>query len=447
MMASSRKSGTPRPDGAGNCGNATLPPLGIKKNMLYNTIGSLSYQLCLWLTTMLVVLLSDGYGNAGVLAFAMTIGNMASAIGTYDMRTYQVSDTRHEHTQGEYVGFRIITLAIGIAVTSIYAAITSPDALTLAATIAYIAFKTDESFADALYGVEQVAERMDFIGKSEMLRGTLVIAAFATTLHVTGNILAAIAMMLPAGLAVTFLYDIPHTRRLAAIRPAISRDAAMRMLVECLPMVLGMTLIGMIVSVPRQYYASAYGSDGLGAYATIATPAVLVQAAARYLYAPLLVRLAGQWESDGERREDRTADGRHGGGFCGCMMRVLVAMAVLIAISVPMLDVCGKWLLGVVYGDRVSGYTYLLFGALVGTGFMATLGFMSDALVICRDMHGFVCVAAVALTASVAMMMPLTAGMGLQGINMTVIIAACLGTMMAMLRVKHDSKRHRSMAG
>lgn len=43
-------------------------PLDIKKNMLYNTIGSLTYQGCLWITTVLVVILSDGYSDSGILS-------------------------------------------------------------------------------------------------------------------------------------------------------------------------------------------------------------------------------------------------------------------------------------------------------------------------------------------------------------------------------------------
>lgn len=424
---------------AGDCNDITQP-LSVRANMLYNAIGSLSYQLCLWLTTMLVVLLSDDYGNAGMLAFAMTIGNMMSGIGTYDMRTYQVSDVRHEYTQGEYVGFRLVTLAIGIAVTIAYATITSPDVATLAATIAYILFKTDESFADVLYGVEQVAGRMDFIGKSEMLRGTLVLATFSTTLRCTGSILAAIVAMLPAGLAVTILYDVRHARRLATIRPKIARETTIRLLMECLPMVIGMTLIGMTVSVPRQYYANAYGSDALGIYATIATPAVLVQAAARYLYAPLLVDMAGRWATDG----GHDTAGKNGKGrFWRYALRVLAVMFMLIAISIPVLSIGGEWLLGIVYGDRTSGYTYLLPGALVGTGLMALLGFMSDTLVICRDTHGLVGIAVLSLVLSASLMTPLTAWMGLSGINATVIAATGMGTLMAMFRVRQDDFRHR----
>lgn len=420
--------------------NGVTQPLSVRVNMLYNVIGSLSYQLCLWLTTMLVVMLSDGYGNAGMLAFAMTIGNMMSGIGTYDMRTYQVSDVRHEYTQGEYVGFRLVTLAIGIAVTIAYATFTSPDAATLAATIAYILFKTDESFADVLYGVEQIAGRMDFIGKSEMLRGVLIVAAFATTLRCTGSILVAIIAMLPVGLTVTVLYDIPHARRLMTIRPTIAKKTAIRLLMECLPMVIGITLIGMVVSVPRQYYANAYGSDALGIYATIATPAVLVQAAARYLYAPLLVDMAGRWATYGGN--DTTGENGKD-GFWWYALRVLIVMLLLIAISIPVLSIGGEWLLGIVYGDRTSGYTYLLPGALVGTGLMALLGFMSDTLVICRDTRGLVGIAVMSLVSSAALMMPLTAGMGLSGINATVIAATGIGTLMAMLRVRQDDLRHR----
>ena len=424
---------------AGNC-NGVTQPLSVRANMLYNVIGSLSYQLCLWLTTMLVVMLSDGYGNAGMLAFAMTIGNMMSGIGTYDMRTYQVSDVRHEYTQGEYVGFRLVTLAIGIAVTIAYATATSPDVATLAATIAYVLFKTDESFADVLYGVEQIAGRMDFIGKSEMLRGMLVVAAFAITLRHTGSILVAIVAMLPAGLVVTILYDVRHTRQLATIRPKIARETTIRLLMECLPIVIGMTLIGMTVSVPRQYYANAYGSEELGIYATIATPAVLVQAAARYLYAPLLVDMAERWKVDGGHDMTRK-NGK--GGFWRYTLKVIAIMVVLIAISIPVLSMGGKWLLGIVYGDRTSGYICLLPGALIGTGLMALLGFMSDTLVICRDMRGLVGIAILSLSISAALMMPLTAWMELSGINATVIAATGIGTLMAMLRVRQDDARNR----
>jgi hypothetical protein len=94
--------------------------------MLFNTVGSLMYQGCLWIITVLVVVLSDGYTDSGILSFAMTVGNMFTALGTYNMRTFQVSDVKNEYSQGTYVGFRCLTLVIALAVISAYSLIVSP---------------------------------------------------------------------------------------------------------------------------------------------------------------------------------------------------------------------------------------------------------------------------------------------------------------------------------
>lgn len=145
--------------------------------MLYSTIGSLTYQGCLWITTVLVVILSNGYSDSGILSFAMTIGNMFSAIGTYSMRTYQVSDVKDKYSQRNYVAFRLITLLIGLVVIGIYSVAVSPDSLTLIAVFAYLLFKTDESFCDVLYGVDQRGERMDYIGISQFVRGVIIVLA------------------------------------------------------------------------------------------------------------------------------------------------------------------------------------------------------------------------------------------------------------------------------
>lgn len=165
--------------------------LDIKRNMLYNTVGSLMYQGCLWITTVLVVILANGYSDSGILSFAMTIGNMFNAVGTYNMRTYQVSDIKGKYSQQNYVGFRILTIAIGLVLLDTYSLLVSPDSQTLIAVFAYLLFKTDESFCDVLYGVDQRSERMDYIGISQFLRGIVVVAAFSCSLYMTKDIVVA----------------------------------------------------------------------------------------------------------------------------------------------------------------------------------------------------------------------------------------------------------------
>ena len=403
-------------------GEQQTPPkaISIKRNMLFNTVGSLMYQGCLWLTTVLVVTLSHGYGDSGVYAFAMSVGNMFSAVSTYSMRTYQVSDLAGKYSQENYVGFRILTIALGFVALGAYSVFVSPDAATLISIFIYLLFRCDESFCDVLYGVDQRGERMDYIGISQFIRGIAVVVAFAAGMALLGSLDAAIALMFPACLLVTVLWDIPHASRFAPIKPQIGFTQAKSLLVECLPMVLGTLFLGAIVSVARQYYGNMAGSEALGIYAAVATPAVLIQAGARYLYAPALVPLARQWE------DDRNV-------FAHTFRKSLVLMVVAVIAMVALLTLAGPWFFHVVYGPSIAESVYLFRDVLIGTGLTAVLWYVFDVLVVCRDMRGALISAAVALVTSLVLMIPLEDAFDMSGINYTVIAACASGVVVGLV--------------
>ncbi len=403
-------------------------PLDIKKNMLYNTIGSLTYQGCLWITTVLVVILSSGYSDSGILSFAMTIGNMFTAVGTYNMRTYQVSDIKGKYSQRNYVGFRLLTLIIGVILLGIYSIVVSPDSLTLIAVFAYLLFKVDESFCDVLYGVDQRGERMDYIGISQFIRGVLVVLAFSLGLYLSQNIILAILAMYPAGLLVTIVYDIPHARRMDDIRPQLKKEQAKSLLTECLPIVLEILFLGMIVSVARQYYANAYGAERLGIYAAVATPAVLIQAAARFLYAPALVPLSEKWNDSPKE------------SFLPFFRKTLLVMAGFIIVGVAVLAWVGPILLNLVYGQKVEGYTYLFTNVLISTSALAVLYYLTDVLVLCREIKGSLISASAALAMALSTMVPLEAIFDMQGINYVVILSSVIGLSVSFFRIFRNRK-------
>lgn len=401
--------------------NGHAEAASIQKNMLFNTIGSLTYQGCLWFTTVLVVILSDGYSDSGILSFAMTIGNMFTSIGTYNMRTYQISDTKNEYSQSNYVGFRIVTLTVAAICMAAYSLVVSPDSLTFVAVLAFLLFKIDESFCDVLYGVDQRGERMDYIGISQFFRGILFVISFSAVLYFTKNIVLAILAMYPPCFLVTLFFDIPHAKRIDTIRPNLSAKQAGHLLKQCLPLVLETLFLGMVVSVARQYYANAFGNDRLGIYAAIATPAVLVHAAARYLYAPTLVPLSQRWNESPR------------GAFLPYLKKTLRLMLIAILILVPVLAFIGPYALDIVYGSRVTGYTYLFTNVLVSTAVTAIFYFLSDVLIVCRDIKGSLVAAIISLAVSLAAMIPLETIFDMQGINYTVIFANLAGVVASII--------------
>ena len=89
--------------------------------MLWNSIGSMTYLGCQWLVTIFVVRLSSGYDAAGLLSLAMAVVGIFGTFANYKMGTYQISDIKHEHTLGEYLGFRCFMLAVAFLCCIVYA--------------------------------------------------------------------------------------------------------------------------------------------------------------------------------------------------------------------------------------------------------------------------------------------------------------------------------------
>lgn len=202
----------------------------------------------------------------------------------------------------------------------------------------------------------------------------------------------------------------------------ISRPSRQRIcLSNAPPIVLEILFLGMIVSVARQYYANAYGTERLSIYAAVATPAVLIQATARYLYAPALVPLSEKWSDS------------PGDVSLPFFKKTLLVMAVLIVICVALLSLIGPPLLNLVYGQKVESYIYLFTNVLISTSALALLYYLPDVLVLCRDIKGALISAAAALIITLGTMIPLEAAFDMQGINYVVIIASLAGAILFAL--------------
>ena len=101
-------------------------PLSMKRNMLWNSAGSFTNLLAQWLITVLVVRIASGYDAAGLYSLAVSVYGIFAPVAQYRMYTYQISDTRHENTVGEYFTLRVITNGIALVACFGYALLTCP---------------------------------------------------------------------------------------------------------------------------------------------------------------------------------------------------------------------------------------------------------------------------------------------------------------------------------
>lgn len=397
-------------------------PISLRCNVLWNTFGCAFYQGCQWVITVLVVLLSSDYSNSGILALAMSIGNVFFGLATYNMRTYQISDVNNVNSADNYAAMRIVTILGALALCGCYALVTSGSAGAFLSIAAYLLFKSDEAFANVLYGIDQKAQRMDFIGKSQIIRGFCSVLSFSLVLYSTDELPLAIMVMGVACMIVSLLFDLRKSSELAGfLHPHIEARRLRSLLRSCFPSVCSIVISGLVVTVARQLFYFKYGDSALGIYATVATPSVLIQVLANNLYSPMLVSIADAFASGDHKTTARK------------MTKLACAVLVVGLVVSCGLALVGEPLLTFVYGAEISEYAYLLFPALIVTTLMAIAYLLSDLLIIIRCMRGALLLNATALVATIATINVLIDRFYMNGINIALITAYGLSIVVGII--------------
>lgn len=349
-----------------------VEPLSLKANMLWNSVGSFFYLLCNWLITVLVVLLAKDFGASGSLSIAMSVGNIFATIVLFRIRPVQVSDTSQNHDTRDYVALRIITLLLASLFCFVYSYFTV-DASNYQIVGLYLAFKGADSFVDVYHAEDQKQGRLDYVGKSQIIRGILILSGFATGLIVFQSLVVSVLMMSISSLAVVLLYDIPRTSQFCRLLPVFRASVLFELLKCCSPGFIASLALTMITSLVRQEYGMIHGNELLGIYSAVATPTVVVQALASYIYAPLYGPISKLKETGNAK------------GIFSIIIKFLLIIFVAFLVLCVLSMLVGTQALELLYGQTIGQHSALLYGILLCTASSATSMFLVDILIITHD--------------------------------------------------------------
>lgn len=400
-------------------GPGEIQPLSTRQNMLWNSVGSMVYLGCQWLTTVLVVRLSSGYDDAGLLSLAMSVVGIFGTLANYKMGTYQISDIKHENKLEEYLGFRCFTLGLAFVACMVYAYFTCSASALLTIALFFL-FKAVGLLIDILHGADQQNRRMDYIGKSFIAQGVSTLAVFALVFWLSQNLNLAIVAMTAAALAVLIVFDIPKTRRFERVEMKLTRGKALFFLKTSLPAVLASLSASAIFTIPKQYLSVVSGDAALGIYASVAAPALIIQMGAMYLYGPLL-DVFPRLFFGGDRR-----------GFRNLLLKTIGGiMAVSIACSV-LLEFVGSWALQLLFGESIAPYVYLLQPIILSTVATAFLWFFGDLLITLRNFKANFLGNAAAFVAVVPLTFPFVNQWNMNGVSFAGIVACLIGVLVLL---------------
>jgi len=194
-------------------------------------------------------------------------------------------------------------------------------------------------------------------------------------MHVSHSLVLSIVLMIAVSLPV-MVVDVRWASNFDAIVPSFRFKAMSELFYKCLPATVGVFCCAAVTSVSRQELAAALGASMLGVYSSVCSPAAIVQAGAANAYAPLLGAFASASES-----EDKKA-------FNTMLVKVILGALVLCILILFACFICGDYLLGLLFGDQIHQYSFLLYGAVISSLITAFIGFFSDLTIVKRKMVG-----------------------------------------------------------
>ena len=388
--------------------------LSVYENLIWNTIGSFTYLICQWLLTLIVVRVSDGFGNAGNLALAISVTNIFFNLACFNVRPYLISDLENKFSSEQYCSFRIFSCASSVLLCFIYSSFFKYSKEQMLCIMLYMVFKLTEAWVDLYHGFEQRKSRMDIGGISLFARGILSVVSFTVALKLTQSVNCGIAIMTITVFIFIVVFDVPNVKKFENITFRFKKDHMFVMLKEFFPLTVGALMSSIGTNLPRQALQAELGSDILGIYSTVATPAVFVQVAASYIFNPVLVEFAELYRNKNYKKFMREI-GKISGG-----------------------KLVGRLGLTILYGAKISQYADALMPVLLFTGLNAFVWFFWNLLIVIRLQKRVVYINGIGLVACLAIMRPMIIKYQMNGVSYALILYSVVLIILMLYEIKRN---------
>lgn len=341
------------------------------RDYICNTIGQASWAALFPLLTMVTTWVL-GAEQAGYFSMAYTIGLLLYFVGTYGVRTYQVSDIDEMQSFYDYQLARFLTCMAMLGVGLLICHVRYTGTMR-AACLGVILYRTVDALAELYEGRLQQKDKFYLAGLSQLTRCVLAFACFTVVLLLSQSLGAACLAMTVGGVMSLLVLTLPlayfETDRSLPLTLRGVRDV----LVQCWPLFLALFLDNLIDAVPKFAMESALSYDNQLYYSAMFFPADLTVMVAGMIYRPQLVRLAHIWDDPSKHRRFD--------------LLVVAFVAVIVAITAAMalfMGTLGVPLLSLMYNVDFSQFTSLALIMVVSGGICAVIDFLYQIVAILR---------------------------------------------------------------
>ena len=340
----------------------------VAENFAWILSGRAVYAAGQWAMLAGLAKLTDPF-TVGQFALGVAVAAPAFQLLNLQLRAVQATDARNEYAFGEYLGLRLATTPLALALIAAVGVLGyAPQMATVILLVGLS--KAAEAVSDVHHGLMQKHERLDPIGQSLILKSALSTAAFLGLLAATDSLVWALWGLVASWTLVLALFDVPRARSIVAsaqlggaMTPSWSRERLWSLARLALPLGITMMLISLMTNVPRYVIEADLGEGPLGIFAALS---YVVVAGTTLVYA--------LGEAAAPRLARFFADPSQG-SFGGFLSRLLLIGVVAGGVGILVAYLWGGELLSLLYTDEYGSYERLFVWIMVGgaVGYCASI--------------------------------------------------------------------------
>jgi len=244
--------------------------LSLKKNFSWNFIGNLVYAISQWI----ILIIISKLGNpemVGLYSLGLAITAPIIMLTNLQLRAVQATDTSNKFIFNDYFGIRITTGIIALVFVVVITYISKYDFNKSLIIFLVGTSKVIDSYSDIVYGRLQQEERMDYIGISRIIKGTVTVITVGLILFTTKSLVVSLLVLNITWLIIFFLYDFKSLNYFVKLKnPDFNMTKFKKIILLTLPLGIMLMLGSLNTNFPRILIEKQLGESQLGYFAAIA---------------------------------------------------------------------------------------------------------------------------------------------------------------------------------
>lgn len=342
-----------------------------QRTYITNLCASLIYSIQSALL-LLVVTRVGGLYQAGIFSIIYTVTQTLASLGSYSMRSFQVSDVKNEYSFRNYYSSRIVTCFLMMVACLLYAIIKGLPWEQVIVVLVFGIYRTVDGLEDVYHGFVQKEGRLDVSSVAVFLRIIVSVLMFMISYVLFRNLLIASTILAMTSIGIYFLFNRILKQEYGQLKTEFGTERVLALLQTCFPIFAGAILYNYLVNVPKYSIDRVLDQETQTVFNILFMPIFVINVLSSMVFKPMIVYMSVWWK---ERKIKKVV--------FAVIKQCLIILLLTIGVAV-----CGylfgTQVLGWIYGVDLVKYRWFFMILLLLGGISALGTFFSVVLTIMR---------------------------------------------------------------